>query len=110
MATKSKNFWMPKPEMSDYAAAHDYLTLLFSEAEARKLVQRLRKAPVITRECGPRADGQLRLGETLFAVSLEIFAFYEAQASVCRKYCTCRWNSETYQPHPQSRDVITIKD
>jgi hypothetical protein len=41
---------MPQPAEANYAAAHDYLTLLFSEAAARTLVQRLRKAPVVTRQ------------------------------------------------------------
>lgn len=50
MAKKSDDIWESKPANEDYAAAHNYLTLLFSEADVRKIVQRLRAAPTIFRE------------------------------------------------------------
>ena len=57
MAKKPDGIWEKKPAAEDYVAAHDYLTLLFSEADARKLVQRLRRAPTIQRQgkdcCAP---------------------------------------------------------
>ena len=49
MTNKARSIWQSKPADEDYAAAHDYLTLLFSEAEARKLVHKLRRAPTIER-------------------------------------------------------------
>jgi len=50
MKKKDNGIWERKPSSEDYAAAHQYLTLLFSEAETRKLVERLRKAPTVQRE------------------------------------------------------------
>ena len=50
MAKKDDSIWESKPADEDYVAAHAYLTLLFSEAETRKIVQRLRAAPTILRE------------------------------------------------------------
>jgi hypothetical protein len=37
--------WERKPATEDYASAHKYLVLLFSEAEAKRLVGALRAAP-----------------------------------------------------------------
>jgi hypothetical protein len=48
MKTKT-GIWLAKPVLADYAAAYDFLSLTFSEAATGKLVQRLRKAPVVTR-------------------------------------------------------------
>jgi hypothetical protein len=42
--------WEEEPAAEDYAAAHDYLSLLFTEAENLELVQRLRQAPTVQRE------------------------------------------------------------
>ena len=41
------DIWKASPEAHDFPAAFDYLTLLFEDAAARKLVARLRKAPTI---------------------------------------------------------------
>ncbi len=40
--------WLPQPEAHDYPAAASYLSLLFDKAEVARLVQRLRKAPVVS--------------------------------------------------------------
>jgi len=37
--------WKARPEAHDFPAALDYLTLLFDDAAARKLVAALRMAP-----------------------------------------------------------------
>ena len=50
LATKPDSIWQGQPANEDYVAAHAYLSLLFSEAETRKLVQRLRRAPTTLRE------------------------------------------------------------
>src|ERR1700748_1334482 len=42
---KTKDIWEKKPEAEDYAAARVYLTLLFTDANAAKIVKRLRSAP-----------------------------------------------------------------
>jgi hypothetical protein len=47
---KKPNIWKDRPEKHDYPAAHDYLTLLFEEKAARKLVAALRRAPSIERK------------------------------------------------------------
>lgn len=39
--------WLPVPEEKNYPAALSYLSLLHPEAEAAKLVERLRKARVV---------------------------------------------------------------
>jgi hypothetical protein len=41
--------WLPKPETKDFAAAHDYLSLLFMDKDVAKLVKRLRVARPIDR-------------------------------------------------------------
>jgi hypothetical protein len=60
----NKKIWKDKPEKHDYPAAHDYLTLLFEEKAARKLVAGLRHAPSMKRKAKDllRASG-LRLLE-----------------------------------------------
>jgi transcriptional regulator of met regulon len=48
---KDKNdIWDIKASAEDYSAAQKYLTLLFSEREAKRLVRRLRHAPTIEYE------------------------------------------------------------
>jgi hypothetical protein len=47
---KKLEIWKDRPENHDYPAAHDYLSLLFEEKAARKLVAALRKAPSMKRE------------------------------------------------------------
>jgi hypothetical protein len=39
------DIWKQRPDAHDFPAALDYLTLVLEEAEARKLVAALRKAP-----------------------------------------------------------------
>ena len=46
---KKFEIWKEQPEKHDYPAAHDYLTLLFEEKAARKLVAQFRHAPTVTR-------------------------------------------------------------
>ena len=50
MAKKSNSIWESRPANEDYLAAHAYLSLLFSEVETRKIVDRLRRAPTILRQ------------------------------------------------------------
>jgi len=50
MPKKSKGIWEKKPASKDYQAGQDYLSLLFTEAEARKIIHRLRSAPTTNRE------------------------------------------------------------
>ena len=50
MTKKADSIWQSKPAGEDYKAAHDYLSLLFTEAETGKLVHRLRLAPTVFRE------------------------------------------------------------
>jgi len=57
---KSQDIWESKPASEDYRAAHDYLTLLFNEKQAAKIVQRLRAAPTIQRQ----AKDLLRASQT----------------------------------------------
>ena len=47
---KKASIWKAKPDKHDYPAAHDYLSLLFEEKAARKLVATLRRAPGTTRK------------------------------------------------------------
>ena len=47
MAKKRKIRWLPQAVKKDYEAARTYLCLLFSDKDAREIVQRLRKAPTI---------------------------------------------------------------
>jgi len=58
--SKMDEIWEKRPEKEDYQAAHEYLSLLFSEAQARKLVQRLRAAKTIQRQ----AKDLLRASQT----------------------------------------------
>jgi len=50
VAKKTGDIWESKPASHDYQAAHGYLSLLFSEAETRRIVERLRRAPTVQRE------------------------------------------------------------
>src|SRR5258708_1071367 len=38
--------WLRKPEAHDYPAARSYLSLLFEEAQAKRLLRRLKPAPL----------------------------------------------------------------
>jgi hypothetical protein len=54
------DIWQAKPAAEDYAAAHDYLTLLFPERSVAGLVRKLRAAPTIRRQ----AKDLLRASQT----------------------------------------------
>jgi hypothetical protein len=54
------DIWLPKPLKEDYAAALDYLTLLFPPAQVRKLTEALTRAPLIHRQ----AKDLLRASQT----------------------------------------------
>ena len=58
--------WKDEPDDHDYPAANDYLTLLLGEAQAARIVESLREAPLIRR----RAKDLLRAsGLTLLPAS-----------------------------------------
>jgi hypothetical protein len=44
------DIWKDRPEQHDYPAAHNYLSLVLGEAEIRKLVAALHKAPTTRHE------------------------------------------------------------
>lgn len=46
MAKRMEILWLPRPEEHNYPAALSYLCLSYDEATAKKLVARLRKAPL----------------------------------------------------------------
>ena len=46
MAKNMKILWLRKPEEHDYPAAESYLKLTYDEADAKRLVRMLRRAPV----------------------------------------------------------------
>jgi hypothetical protein len=50
VAKKADGIWENQPAKEDYSAAHEYLTLLFTEAETRNIVQKLRRAPTVQRQ------------------------------------------------------------
>ena len=45
-----KEHWKPEPEDHDYPAAQDYLSLVVAEPLATRLVEALRKAPLVHRK------------------------------------------------------------
>jgi hypothetical protein len=50
MSKKADGIWQSKPAKKDYSAAQDFLSLLFTEAENKELISRLRRASTISRE------------------------------------------------------------
>jgi hypothetical protein len=50
MARKVTENWAEKPDDHDYPAAEDYLSLLMPGATAKRLVRRLRAAPLVRRK------------------------------------------------------------
>ena len=46
----SKEHWKQAPDQHDYPAAEDYLSLVTSPAEAKRLARRLRVAPIVHRK------------------------------------------------------------
>ncbi len=65
MAKTSQEHWKDEPDAHDFPAAEDYLTLVFSEADAGGLVEALRAAPTIRRKAKDllRASGLPLLGQ-----------------------------------------------
>ena len=57
---KDKSIWEAKASTHDYAAAEKYLTLLFTDQEAKRLVKALRAAPTTEYE----AKDLLRASQT----------------------------------------------
>jgi hypothetical protein len=57
---KSQDIWEAKAQAEDYGAAHEYLSLLFTEPETRILVRKLRAAPSTWRQ----AKDLLRASQT----------------------------------------------
>lgn len=49
-ALTSKEHWKDEPDEHDYPAAEDYLSLITTPAVAKKLVRRLRGAPIVHRK------------------------------------------------------------
>src|SRR6266851_9187190 len=46
----SKEHWKEAPDQHDYPAAEDYLSLLTTPADAKKLARRLRASPIVHRK------------------------------------------------------------
>jgi len=46
MKNKPSIRWLARPEAHDYPAAKSYLSLIYEEDEVRKLVRKLKRAPV----------------------------------------------------------------
>jgi len=44
------SIWMKEPEVHDFPAAQDYLELLFEPDKARKMVEKLKTTPTITKK------------------------------------------------------------
>lgn len=57
---KIAQVWLPGPIEENYRAAHDYLSLLFVDEDVKRLVHRLRRAPIIERQ----AKDLLRASQT----------------------------------------------
>ncbi|HKV31208.1 MAG TPA: hypothetical protein VJT14_09360 [Candidatus Dormibacteraeota bacterium] len=49
-AKAAKETWKKVPDDHDYPAAEDYLSLLMPPAQAKRVVRRLRAAPLVTRK------------------------------------------------------------
>ncbi|HVS04790.1 MAG TPA: hypothetical protein VHK65_01305 [Candidatus Dormibacteraeota bacterium] len=49
-AKPAKETWKKEPDDHDYPAAEDYLSLLMPPAQAKRVVRRLRTAPLVTRK------------------------------------------------------------
>jgi len=49
-AKAAKETWKKEPDDRDYPAAEDYLSLLMPTASAKRVVRRLRAAPLVTRK------------------------------------------------------------
>jgi hypothetical protein len=49
-AKAAKETWKKEPDDHDYPAAQDYLSLLMPPAQAKRVIGRLRTAPLVTRK------------------------------------------------------------
>jgi hypothetical protein len=49
-AVANKEHWKEQPDEHDYPAAEDYLSLVTSPADAKRLARRLRVAPIVHRK------------------------------------------------------------
>jgi hypothetical protein len=49
-AKAARETWKKEPDDHDYPAAEDYLSLLMPPAQAKRVVRRLRTAPLVTRK------------------------------------------------------------
>ncbi|MDQ6713218.1 MAG: hypothetical protein M3Z28_08520 [Candidatus Dormibacteraeota bacterium] len=49
-AKAAKETWKAQPDDHDYPAAEDYLSLLIAPSRAKRVVRRLRVAPLVTRK------------------------------------------------------------
>ena len=47
MKNAKKIRWLPEPEKQDYPAAFSYLSLLFTETQAKQFVKKLKKTKVV---------------------------------------------------------------
>jgi hypothetical protein len=70
----SKEHWKEAPDQHDYRAAEDYLSLLTSPAEAKRLARRLRVAPIVHRKAKDllRASGLPVLAPDNFHVAKDL--------------------------------------
>jgi hypothetical protein len=73
-AVAIKEHWREQPDQHDYPAAEDYLSLLTTPAEAKRLARRLRVAPVVHRKAKDllRASGLPVLAPDNFHVAKDL--------------------------------------
>jgi hypothetical protein len=72
--SKTQPTWKKRPERSDYAAAADFLSLVFRKSHARLLVRALRRAPITQRSAKDllRASGLPLLPEDEASVKQDL--------------------------------------
>lgn len=70
----TKEHWKEQPDQHDYPAAEDYLSLLTTPAEAKRLARRLRLAPIVHRKAKDllRASGLPVLAPDNFHVAKDL--------------------------------------
>jgi hypothetical protein len=70
----SKEHWKEQPDQHDYPAAEDYLSLLTTPADAKRLARRLRVAPIVHRKAKDllRASGLPVLAPDNFHVAKDL--------------------------------------
>ncbi|MGZ3853625.1 MAG: hypothetical protein ACXVBX_12590 [Flavisolibacter sp.] len=69
-----EKIWLADPEEHDYAAAFDYLTLLYAEDVVKEIVEHLKKAETTRKKAKDllRASGLSLLPETNFHVKEDV--------------------------------------